>query len=396
MEKTIDDKKEKVLELVKEQQMDKKDQALYDIEQIKMNTNNILKFTQVQLTKVLMDLSDTEKEIEGEIEQYWMKDLPIRKLVQLYVKHTGALINIYTQEEDVFKKAFENIATAIDYPNWDKIEAGYVEIIEDYKEKLRLMQNEFRKLKDDMEELQEEENKKLEEKYKAELKREISKVHLEYTAAFKEADEKLDAKNALIGKLKAEIEKKDALVTKLESEKKILEDDPPESSDIKKSDEVDGSVYIPPEEPSKEDSDEEDETVTEKIEKLEKTDDDDSSKKIEEKSDEKRFPPPPGGGRGAVTPPVETQVCHLIIKETLEGTTKAQIRKKVAKVYSMSSFYKYWTWLIDEEIIEEHESKSFMKPAKVHPDKIPKDMFTAGQLALLFPEEVKDAKEEKD
>lgn len=173
------------IELIKEQEMNKRDAALFDIERIQANGEAILRVLQVQLTKTLMDISSAESQLEKEKDQYWLKELPIHEKLNSYMSNVTNLINIYTQQEDAFKTIFANITQGLEYPEFNKVEASYVNQINELYNEIQEMKENFEIEKDEIDE-------KYEQIVDEKIKKAVAGVHREYESLVDEMELRLE------------------------------------------------------------------------------------------------------------------------------------------------------------------------------------------------------------
>ena len=306
-------------EIIKEQETEKKEQAIYDIEQIKLNSDNILRVIEIQLTKVLKDVTEIEDQLDQEVNQYWLKELPIQNLIKSYLRQVGSLINLYHQQENLYEKTIEEIMTGVEFPDFVKIEETYIDKINELKDKMDIMKNEFMKNREDLKEQFEQEKEIVK-------KEAVAKTHDEY-------EEKLT-------KLELEFEGKNAMIKKLKKREPQIVD---EKETDEKSTEFPRAVYSKPiEAPSS------------KIEF------------IEPKTSKKRHPAveeffKKSGFKktdGVIVIPnrkvFRKEFLKLLLTLMFDEYTYKDIKTMLSKEFSVSTFYKYLNELIDEgRIIKE-------------------------------------------
>ena len=269
-----DDQAPDSLEMEREVEKEKKEVAIYDINQIRLNAENILKVTQMQLTKVLMDIGEIEKELSEEVNQYWLKELPVQRMIIQYVKSVSLLINLYTQQESTLKQTFEEIVNGIEFPDYNKIEVSYQTQLSELNDAMLSMKSEVEKVKTDLEE-------DYETAVKEESLKERMKLHKEYSEILDEADNHFDELISYCKKLQDTLEKnKISAPSPVQSLKKYL-DGEKVFSKLTKVPEDSETVYIPQKTPRGEKSskyevytpnkkDEKDNPKGEKLDKKEK------------------------------------------------------------------------------------------------------------------------------
>lgn len=186
------------MDIIKEQELDKREQAMFDIGQVRLNAENILKVIEVQLTKVLMDITEIEKQIEFEVEQYWMKELPIQTLIKSYLRSIGSLINLYNQQEQLYRKVLEDISTGVEYPDYVKIEEIYLDKINEVENRMEIMKDEFLKNYQDLKEQTEMDKE-------TEIKKAIVKTHDEYEEQLTKLEMEFEEKDKKIEELSSKV-----------------------------------------------------------------------------------------------------------------------------------------------------------------------------------------------
>lgn len=319
--------REEAYEIERDMEKEKKEIAIKNANQIKLNANNSLKVLDVQLTKVLMEITELDKELQNETNQYWIKELPIRNTILGYMKNVGMLINIYTQKENIFATSFEELTEAIDYPDYQKIEESYHAQMEDMREKMKFMRQEVEKVKEGLQE-------EFDDAVKRQAKKERVKLHREYETVMTEAELTIEEQEEQIKKLQNRL---------IELNKLLLDEKPGEI--IKK-----GALQIVDDIKGVEKKSSENFTDTIRgiarpsskfnIIKPEKSGEisDKNSENANGSSKEKDGPET-----------LETEVTTDIINLITEGKDYDQIRKKLSKKYSASTFYKYLNLGIDNE-----------------------------------------------
>ena len=312
--------------VVKEKETTKKEVAHLSITQIQNNLKSILTVVQIQLTQVLLNLQNIEKDVEEEMAQFWVKELPIRTQIQSYLRAISDLINLYNQQEAHYKKAFEEIFASVEYPDFYLIEEKYITEINKAHENIEFMQKEVEKYKIEVEEQFET------DKIDA-IKKAKQKIHLEYEEVLTECEIELDnykEKVDKLEKLSLGREKKD---TKNESEMTVSE-----ILAHKKE-----AVYKEAETPKPTSED----------------------KKIPKKI--LRVPIPMIAAKEAeVRDEVLKKIANKII---VDGKNYQQIKKELSKEYSSSSFYKYLNELIELGIIIK-EGTGKVSTIKIIPSKL--------------------------
>lgn len=175
---------EMTYEMERAVEKEKKDTATYDIAQIRLNAENVLRVLQVQLTANLQHLSVVEQQIEQEVNAYWFKDLQIQPQIVQYIKTVGSLITLYTQIENILMKTFQEINEGVEFPQYDKIEQSYLDQIDELTANMKRMQAEVEKVKKDLEE-------EFDEAVKEESLKQKLDVHKHYESTMLEAEQRI-------------------------------------------------------------------------------------------------------------------------------------------------------------------------------------------------------------
>lgn len=302
-------------EITREIEKKKKDAALYDVEQIRMNSENILRVLQVQLTKILMDLSENQKEISMEINAYWLKELPLRNQVVSLLKNLSTLINIYTQQEEIYKNTFNEITQAIDYPDYEKIEESYHQQMDEMRQRVEIIKEEAENLK---QELQEEFENAVEQK----SQQARVELHKEYEQVMDQAEAEINRQSDLIKKLKDElraVNPNSSFFLDPTNQDKIV--------DKSKGSSKSPSVYNSAQKP-----------IFGKIEIHE------PKSAAPETSEENGT-----AGRKELKDEVREEILRLAFEEEKDYL---EVKELVSEKYSTSSFFKYLNELIEDNIIE--------------------------------------------
>lgn len=334
-EEELEEEEEKPVssvEMEREMEKEKAKRASFDIGQLRLNSENALKILQVQLTNVLMQISNLEKDLEEDVEQYWIKELPVRNAIIQYMKNVSMLINVYSQQEQILKKTFDEITEGVEYPNWEALEESYRNEVDNMNTQMKNMRKQVEKFKADLQE-------EFDEAVQEEAKKERVKVHREYEELMTEAELKIESQEKEISKLRGELVKLSTIKNK---GTEIVD----ESTKDEKSDEKSKSVYIGAKSPHMSGVEiHEPETSRESTEKI-----DDKPKKfknVEGRKSEKFNP----------NPNLRDEVRAEILLRLGKKESYNQMRKEMSKKYSVSTFYKYLNELKDEGIIQDEEEK---------------------------------------
>lgn len=331
---------------IRELERAKKDIAIPDFDRMRYNIDSVMKVLQVQLTKILMELTQLEKDIEGQVNQYWMKELPIQNSIVAYVKNVTLLINTYTQVEQTLTSAMEEIYGGIDFPDYVKMELSYKEQIKGMKERMDIMKEEVEKYKEDLLE-------EFQSRVKEEAQKERVKLHKEYEALMTEAELLVDEKDKEITILKEKVLKLSHLLSSsdLETKKKgseIVDETIEIQESFGKKDDVVFSA---------------DSAKSGHYEVIEATEGRDSRREIPEPEDE-----------NALKKSIEKDLKKYLVN----GKSFSEIRKELSKKHSPSSFYKYLYELEQDGVL-----------------KILREGHRIDGVAIISSEEGKDAKKKE-
>jgi len=328
MDETERDEEVSSIDMERDMEKAKAKRAFLDIEQLRLNSDNALKILQIQLTNILTQINLLEKDLEDEVEQYWIKELPVRTTIQQYMKNVGMLITIYHQQESILKKTFDEITEGVEYPDWEALEESYKSEIESIENQMVNMKKQVEKFKVDLQE-------EFDEAVSEEAKKERVKLHREYEELMTEAELKFETQEAEISKLREELVKLSTIAAKKKSSEIVDEKDKDEKPAFKSE-----SVYIGAKSPHMKGVEiHEPETSRESKEKS-----DEKPKKSDEKSDDK--------SKYISNPPLREEVRAEIQERLGKAQPYAQIRKEMSKKYSVSTFYKYFNEMRDEGHIE--------------------------------------------
>ena len=343
------DMRSEELDIIKEQELEKKEQAIYNFNQIRLNSENILKVIQIQLTKVLMDIQEIEKDIERETSQYWMRDLPVQNYINHYLRNISTLINLYTQQEQIYKKGFEAVFEALEFPEFLKIEEAYINKINEVREKIDILKTEFSKQAEEM-------KFEWETKTQERLKKEIAKVHFDYEGAFTEAEFKLEERDREIEGyrklIKSLIDSKEPILIKDFNQKsQSLMNEKKDGYKIVDDSDEEPKMAVTPPAVYKDDKSEKEVFNNEELEysKLyEKERFGDSSVQQEKHYLIKAFYNKTGASRdefGNLLIPneklFEDGIMKLILDLSLINKTYEEIRRMLSREFSPTTFYKY-------------------------------------------------------
>jgi Tfp pilus assembly major pilin PilA len=189
-----EEKIERVRELAKAAEKEKMKIAYQDIKSIQSNHESIHKILQVQLTQNLMDVSNIQTEIETEILQYWLKELPISKSIANYFRAIANLVNLTTQLEDLFKRTFEEMINQVEFPSFERIEESYKEQMAELINQIEEGKKEFEKYKIDLSE-------KFDVEKNIAVKKEAMRVHNDWESEATNIELKMSEKDKIIDDL---------------------------------------------------------------------------------------------------------------------------------------------------------------------------------------------------
>lgn len=170
--------KSEELEVIEDKIKEKKEKAIYDINTIMETTQQTLDVLQVQITKTLKTISDVEEGLKSEMEEYWMKELPISNKIRFYLESVTNLITVYTQQEEAYKKAIIQIVDNINFPKYERLRNFYEEELIEKERDIEVLKEEMKTQKEE-----------IKEQFEEKLKNERQKVHDEYEEAFEEVDQ---------------------------------------------------------------------------------------------------------------------------------------------------------------------------------------------------------------
>jgi len=77
-----------------------------EIDVLRREMDAVVKVLQINLVRFLQELDSLDEELESSEEAYWMKDLPIQKLVKDYRQTVSNLLTSYTQLESIYKEYY--------------------------------------------------------------------------------------------------------------------------------------------------------------------------------------------------------------------------------------------------------------------------------------------------
>jgi DNA-binding transcriptional ArsR family regulator len=271
-----------------------------------------------------------EKDLDDEVEQYWIKELPVRTTISQYMKNVGMLITIYHQQESILKKTFDEITEGVEYPDWEALEESYKNEIDSMETQMVNMKKQVEKFKVDLQE-------EFDEAVAEEAQKERVKLHREYEELMTEAELKIETLETEISKMREQLVRLSSLGAK-KGDSEIVD----KKKKTEKSAEKSESVYIGAKSPHMKGVEiHEPETSRESKEKIdEKPKKDDKSKYIS-------------------NPVLRDEVRDEILSRLGKGQPYNQIRKEMSKKYSVSTFYKYLNELKDDGIIHSEAEGEF-------------------------------------
>lgn len=80
-----------------------------DIDILKREMDAVIKVLQINLVRGLTGLDELDEDFEKSEHEFWMRDLPIQKIIREYRKTVSNVLTSYTQLENVYKDYFNKL-----------------------------------------------------------------------------------------------------------------------------------------------------------------------------------------------------------------------------------------------------------------------------------------------